>query len=110
MPALKEVAKQAVSYVKALQSKEYQKAYDMVSHVYNDAGVTLDDFTSDFEQSTLNLKGYNIKIIGVRDRIPKEISKTNKDEKFYLVSVYFDPKGETREDYSPFKGSDVKWT
>jgi hypothetical protein len=38
----KEVAQQAVSYVKALQSKKYQKAYDMVSHIYNDADARLE--------------------------------------------------------------------
>lgn len=105
----KEVARQAVSYVKAIQSKEYQKAYDMVSGVYKEAGVTIDDFTSDIDQSTLNLEGYKINIIGVRDRLPREKSKTNSDEKFYLVSLFFDSKGETREDYAPYEESDVKW-
>ena len=105
----KEVTKQALSYVKAIQDKEYQKAYDMVSGVYKEAGVTLDDFTSDIDQSTLNLEGYKINIIGVRDRLPRETSKTNKEEKFYLVSLFFDSKGETREDYAPYEDSDVKW-
>jgi hypothetical protein len=104
-----EVTKQAVSYVKAIQSKDYQKAYDMVSDVYKEAGVTLDDFTTDLHQSTLNLEGYKITIIGVRDRLPRETSKTNKEEKFYLVSLFFDSKGETREDYSPYEESDVNW-
>jgi hypothetical protein len=105
----KEIARQAVSYVKAIQSKDYPKAYDMVSDVYKEAGVTLDDFTSDLDQSTLNLEGYKITIIGVRDRLPRETSNTNKEEKFYLVSLFFDSKGETREDYAPYEDSDVKW-
>ncbi|MGG3564865.1 hypothetical protein ABES03_25015 [Neobacillus rhizosphaerae] len=105
----KEVARQAVSYVKAIQSTDYQKAYDMVSDIYKDAGVSLDDFTSDIDQSTLNLEGYKISVIGVRDRLPRETSKTNKEEKYYLVSLFFDSKGETREDYAPYEESDVKW-
>ncbi|WML58653.1 hypothetical protein [Neobacillus sp. PS2-9] len=105
----KEIARQAVSYVKAIQSKDYQKAYEMVSDVYKEAGVTIDDFTSDIDQSTLNLEGYKISVIGVRDRLPRETSKTNKEEKYYLVSLFFDSKGETREEYSPYEKSDVKW-
>ncbi|MEH7299377.1 hypothetical protein [Neobacillus drentensis] len=104
----KELARQAISYVKAIQSKEYQKAFDMVSNVYKEAGVTLDDFTLD--QSTLNLEGYKISVIGVRDRLPRETSKTNKEEKFYLVSLFFNSKVETREEYAPYEESDVKWS
>lgn len=108
--AEKEVAEQAVSYVKAIQSKDYQEAYEMVSDVYKEAGVTLDDFTTDINSSSLTLEGYTVNVIGVRDRLPRETSKTNKEEKFYLVSLFFDSKGETREDYAPYEESDVQWT
>ncbi|MDQ1143784.1 hypothetical protein QE429_000611 [Bacillus sp. SORGH_AS 510] len=106
----KEVASQAVSYVKAIQRKDYQKAFGMVSHVYKEAGVTLDDFTTDIEPATSALEGYKISVIGVRDRLPRETSKTNKTEKFYLVSLFFDSKGDTREEYAPYEESGVNWT
>jgi len=103
------VSKQALSYLEAIENKDYEKAYGMLSDVYSNSGVSVQDFTDDFQNSELNLSDYNITVLSVRDRLPDEISKTNKGEPYYLANLYFDPKGETREEFTPSMKSDVKW-
>lgn len=96
-------------YIQSLQDKDYESAYQVLSEVYLNAGITLDDFVSDFQHSNVQLNDYEIGIVDIRNRHPVEISEASKNEPYYLVSLNLKSKGRTREEYTEFDGSDVTW-
>ncbi|WP_349408695.1 hypothetical protein [Pseudalkalibacillus sp. SCS-8] len=105
----KAVTSEALDYLTALQNQNYSKAYEMVSSIYKDAGITEEEFVTELQDSELELSNYDIEVMYVRERTASETSVTNQSEPYFSASIQFKSKGETREEVQPTFESDVRW-
>ncbi|RDY71658.1 hypothetical protein DXT76_06550 [Halobacillus trueperi] len=105
----KAVRKAVEAYINSIQGEDYEAAYESLSNVYKNAGITVGDLKQDFSRSRVDFSRYNLEIYPIRNRNAKETSETNIDEEFMLVRIFFKHPSQTREDAEEFPGSDVKW-
>lgn len=103
------VRKAVESYVGMIQQEDYEAAYQRLSEVYKNAGITVEDLKQDFTRSEVDFSRYEVEYFTGRERSPKETSETNVEEEFMLARVFFKSTSQTREDLEEFPGSDVRW-
>lgn len=98
----------AREYYEALQSENYKQAYNMLSSVFIDAGLTYEQFKKDIEISNFDFKGHE-PFITKSSRSPREISEQSKDENIYRLNVTLSARGETRDDYERYEAVTSNW-